>query len=116
MNAIVNLVLRLTGLGKAVDALNGETSKTYQGGALLILTGAATLLGGVAGILSQVLASSTGADYLALAQGLPHNASAGLIVAGAGTIGKGIAVIGQRHATAKAAVVPVAPAVAPAKP
>lgn len=102
MNTIVNFVLRLTGLGKAVDALNGKTSKTYLGGAVLILTGAATLLGGAAGVIGEVLAASTGPEYLAIAKGLAHNASAGLIVAGAGTIGKGIAVIGQRHATAKA--------------
>lgn len=103
MNTLVNLVLRISGLGKAVDALNGETSKTYQGGAILILTGAATLLGGLAGVLGQVVAAASGADYLALAQGLGHNASAGLVMAGAATIGKGIAVIGQRHALAKAA-------------
>lgn len=106
MNMLVNLVLRMTGLGKAVDALNGETSKTYLGGVVLILTGAATLLGGVAGIAGEVLAASTGAEYMALAKGLTHNASAGLVVAGAGTIGKGIAVIGQRHATAKAVAKP----------
>lgn len=109
MNQIVNLVLRLTGLGKAVDALNGETSKTYLGGAVLILTGAATLLGGVAGIVGQVAAASTGAEYLSLAKGLTENASAGLILAGAGAIGKGISAIGQRHALAKAVAAEVKP-------
>lgn len=105
MNKIVNFVLRLSGLGKAVDALNGETSKTYLGGAVMILTGAATLLGGLAGIAGQVVAAASGADYLALVQGIGHNASAGLVMAGAATIGKGVAVIGQRHAIAKAAPV-----------
>jgi hypothetical protein len=111
MDKIVNFVIRAVGLGKAVDALNGETSKTYQGAAILILTGAATLLGGIAGVVGQIAAAATGADYLALAQGLAHNSSAGLIMAGAGTIGKGIAIIGQRHALAKA--VASEPVVAP---
>ncbi len=117
MNSIVNFVIRVVGLGKAVDALNGESSKTYLGAAVMILTGAATLLGGVAGIAGQVAAAATGADYLALAQGLAHNSSAGLVLAGAGTIGKGIAVIGQRHALAKAAApAPVSASVEPLKP
>ncbi len=118
MNMIVNAVMRLCGLGKAVDALNGEASKTYLGAVVVILTGAATLLGGVAGIAGQVIAASTGADYLALAQGIGHNASAGLVMAGAAGIGKGIAIIGQRHAQANAdAVVAAAPvAVVPTAP
>lgn len=101
MNTIINGALRLFGFGKAVDALDGETSKAYIGGLGMILTGAATLLGGLAGIAAQVVAAHGGGDYIALVRDLPHNPSAGLVLAGAAAIGKGISAIGQRHAVAK---------------
>lgn len=116
MNTVVNFVLRMLGFGKAVDALDGETSKAYIGGLGQILTGVATLAGGAAGIASQLLSAHGGGDYLAIAQGLTHNANAGLVLAGAGLISKGVADIGNRHAIAKASASAeaAAPAAAPA--
>ena len=99
---MTNWLMRLVGLGEAVDALDGEKSKTYAGGVGLILAGAASILGGLAGIAGQIVAAHGGADYLALVKGIPHNASAGLILAGYAGIKQGLAVIGARHAIAKA--------------
>lgn len=102
MNTIVNFLMRAFGLGKAVDALDGESSKAYMGGVGQILTGAATLLGGLAGIAGQLVGAHGGAEYVALAKGLAHDPSAGLVLGGAALISKGWADIGQRHALAKA--------------
>lgn len=102
MGTIVNFLMRAVGLGKAVDALDGETSKTYMGGIGLMLTGLATMAGGAAGLIGEIAAAHGGAEYLAIARGIPHNASVGLILAGAAGISKGYAAIGQRHALAAA--------------
>lgn len=111
MNTIVNAVMRFVGLGKAVDALDGESSKAYLGGVGLIATGLATALGGIAGVVGEIAVSHGGAAYLALLQGLPHNASAGLVLAGLTSIKAGIAAIGLRHAMAKAQAAAEAPKV-----
>lgn len=110
MNAIVNLVLRALGFGKAVDALDGETSKAYIGGLGMILSGAATLLGGAANIAAEVLPLKGGAAYIAFAQGISHDANAALLLAGVALISKGVGQIGQRHAIAKLANQAPAPA------
>lgn len=113
MNVIVNFVMRVCGLGHAVDALDGDTAKSYLGGVGTILTGLATLAGGAAAIASQVLAAHGGAAYLAIAQGLGQNPSAALVLAGAGLISHGISAIAQQHAIKAAVPATVAPAVAP---
>lgn len=113
-----NVAVRMAGLGKAVDALDGQDSKTYAAGAEKILTGAAAVLAGLAGIAGQLVAAHGSADYWALAQGLLHNVSVGTITGGWALILSGKADIAQRHATAKLAeaakVVPTVPAVVPA--
>lgn len=103
MNAIVNFLMRRFGLGEAVDALDGEGSKAYAGAVGQILTGAATLLGGLAGIASEFIAAHGGAAYLAILQHLKTDPSAGAVLAGAALISSGWTAIGQRHALAKAA-------------
>lgn len=104
MGAIVNFVMRLSGFGKAIEALDGETSKTYGAGVGKILTGAAEILGGVATLASQFVAAKGGANYLALVQDIPHGLAAAAIVHGWNAILDGRAVIAQRHAVAKAIV------------
>lgn len=99
---MLNIVMRLMGLGKAVDALDGETSKAYLGGVGEILSGAASLLTGSAHIV-VALAAAHGVDaYLDIGKSLFHgNADTALVLAGAALVSKGLADIGNRHATAK---------------
>lgn len=108
---IENFVMRLFGLGKAIDALDGETSKSYLGGAGLILAGLGSIAAGAAGVVGELVAAHGGPAYLALLKNLPHDASAGLVLGGYASIKAGIAAIGLRHAMAKAAA--AAPAAAP---
>ncbi len=98
---LVNLLMRVFGFGKAVDALDGQTSKAYAGGVGQILTGVATLAGGAAGLAQQFVAAQGADAYLDIIKGITANPSAGLVLAGAGLISKGIADIGNRHAIAK---------------
>ncbi len=103
MNVILNGFLRIIGFGKAVDALDGETSKAYLGGAVKILTGAGSLLLAGANIATQVAGAHGSADYLAIGRAIfAGNAETAMLAAGAGLIGAGIQAIGQRHALAKA--------------
>ena len=112
---IVNGVMRVFGLGKAVDALNGESSKAYLGGVIKILGGVSSIALGVAGVAAQVAACSAGACYANVGQGLfQGNAQTAMILGGVGMIGAGVAAIGQRHALAKA-VASGAPAEPPAQ-
>lgn len=109
--------MRIMGLGAAVDALDGETSKAYIGGVGMILSGGATLLGGAANLVMEIVPLHGGAAYVAFVQNLSHDANAALIMAGAGLIAKGLADIGQRHATAKLANFVASPSTpAPATP
>lgn len=120
MNKVLGLVMRMMGLGKAVDALDGQASKAYIGGVGQILTGVATLLGGAANVLGAVVKLQGMDQYIAYAQSLSHDPNAALVVAGMALISKGLADIGNRHALAKAAAtdpaaaVPGAPATPPA--
>lgn len=114
MNTLLNGFLRLIGFGKAVDALDGETSKAYLGGAIKILSGAGSVLLAAANIAVQVAAGHGGADYLAVAKGVFNgNAETAMLTGGVALIGAGIAAIGQRHAIAKAAVPDVPPSAPP---
>ncbi len=99
---MINLLLRLLGFGKAVDALDGETSKAYIGGLGMILTGGASLLDGSSHVAAALLAAHGGADYFAIGKALYQgDADTATIIAGFALISKGIAEIGQRHAAAK---------------
>lgn len=100
---MVNIIMRLMGFGAAVDALDGETSKAYIGGVGEILSGAATLLGGLANIVAQIVPLHGASAYFDFARNISHDPSAALVVAGLALIHKGIADIGNRHATAKLA-------------
>lgn len=100
----INFLMRVFGFGKAVDALDGATSKAYAGGVGQILTGIATLAGGLAGLASQFVGATGGDAYLEIIKGITANPSAGLVLAGAGLVSKGIADIGNRHAIAKKAI------------
>ena len=107
---MINLILRLIGFGKAVDALNGETSKAYLGGLVKILSGAGSVAAALANIVGVLHASHSGADILSLGQSLVHgDANTALLVGGAGLIGAGISAIGQRHALATAETSEIAP-------
>jgi hypothetical protein len=114
MNTIVAFAMRIMGLGKAVDALDGEASKAYAGAVGQILSGLAAILGGLAGLVSQFAACHGGAEYLKFVQGLSQDPSAGAVLAGAALISMGWAAIGQRHALAKNAQAPAAAPVPPA--
>lgn len=96
---LINLVGSYFGLAKVVEALDGY--KTYLAGVSLMLTGAATAMTGAAGLLNEVLPLHTLADYLAWMKALSHDTNMGLIAAGAAMVSKGLADIGNRHATAK---------------
>jgi hypothetical protein len=102
MNTIVNLVMRIAGFGKAVEALDGETSKTYAAGVGQILTGAAGILGGLGMYATQFIGAKGGAEYLGIVQGALHNPATAAIGFGWSEILKGRATIAQRHALAKA--------------
>lgn len=104
MNLLLNGFLRLIGFGKAVDALDGETSKAYLGGAVKILGGLSSVVLGLANIGADLVSAKGSAAYFAIGQSLfngnPDTAAIGL---GVIAIGAGISSIGQRHAVAKAA-------------
>jgi hypothetical protein len=105
MNTIVNFVMRAAGFGKAVELLDGETSKTYAVGVGQILTGLAGVLGGLGMYGAQFVAAQGGAAYLSILQGALHNPATAAIGLGWTEILKGRATIAQRHALAKAAAV-----------
>lgn len=103
MGSLANVLMRIMGMGKAVDALDGATSKAYIGGVGLILTGLVSLLTGSAHVLSQVFAAHGGAAYFDILKSLyAGDADTALFIAGAAAVSKGIAEIGARHALAKA--------------
>ena len=103
MNSLVNIVMRAVGLGKAVDALDGEASKAYVGGLGTMLAGAAGVLAALANLLGEVLPLHGGAEYLKFVQGLSHNPNMAAILLGVAAVSKGLADIGNRHAVAKLA-------------
>lgn len=105
MNTIVNFVMRVAGFGKAVEALDGETSKTYAAGVGQILTGVAGIVAGLGMYSAQFVAAKGGAAYLEILQGALHNPATLALGAGWTEILKGRATIAQRHAIAKATTV-----------
>lgn len=104
MNALINFAMRMLGLGKVVDALDGETSKACIAGLGKILTGGAAVMTGSAHVTSLLFAAHGSADYLAIAQQLYHgDADTAAILGGVALILSGYQAIGQRHAVAKLA-------------
>lgn len=98
---MTNLLLRLFGFGKAIDALDGEESKTYAAGAQALLLGLGGMIGGVVGLLGEFIAAKGATAYLAIVQNAGHDPYVKAVVAGWGAILAAKAVIAQRHATAK---------------
>jgi hypothetical protein len=114
MNTIINAAMRVLGLGKAVDAIGGETSKAYLGGLGQILTGGASVLLAVANIVLQLQGAHGAGDLVSVGQALLHGDPRVLAIgAGIGLISKGLADIGNRHATAEVANAIAAQPIAP---
>ena len=102
MNFLINAALRIFGFGKALDALNGETSKTYAAGAQKMLTGMAGIVTGLSMFAAQFIAAKGGAEYLAIIQGLTSNPAMLALGAGWALFLDGKATVAQRHALVKA--------------
>lgn len=103
MNTLLNGFLRIIGFGKAVDALDGETSKAYLGGAVKILGGVGSVALGLANIGVELASAQGAAAYIAIGKAVfAGNAETALLMGGFAAIGAGISAIGQRHALAKA--------------
>lgn len=105
-NKLIELALKLTGLGKLMEKVNG--GKTYLGGAVTILSGAAAVLSNVACILNKVLAAEGAGDILEIAKALPDDPCLKALLAGAAAVGLGLSAIGLRHAVKKAVDAPAA--------
>lgn len=107
MNIITNLIVRLAGGSKAIEVLNGEQSKTYAAASGKILTGMAGILGGLAMLATGFIEAKDASGYLMLLKGLvsPANPITAAVIGGWYLILDGKANIGQRAATAKAALV-----------
>jgi hypothetical protein len=88
MKTIVNLIAKFSGAGKVWGKLDG--SKTYLGGAVSILSGAA-------GLLSEILALINAQDTAAVWEFVKHLPADQNILAIAG----GLAAVGLRHAIEK---------------
>ena len=102
MKNIINIVIRVSGLGWIVNKVNGY--KAFLGGTIQILGGLATLLSGLANILGELAPLTSAGEYYAYFQSLSHNPSAAIVAAGVLAIGKGLADIGNRHALDKQTV------------
>ncbi len=100
-NGLLNLLLKFSGLGWVLDQVNGY--KTYIAAAGKIMTGLATLCGGVAAVLGEMGPLVTAQDYLNWAKALAHDPAALAIAAGVHFIADGLTDMGQRHAIAKSA-------------
>lgn len=113
MKFLLPFAMRALGLGKALDAVNGQTSKAYIGGVGQILSGIAAIVGGSANLVMSLLPLHGAAEYLAFAKGLSQDTNAAVILGGVALLSKGIADIGQRHALAKAVNADAAPSALP---
>lgn len=104
MNAMINFAMRMLGLGKVVDALDGETSKTCIAAVGKILAGGISVMTGSAHVTALILAAHGGAEYFQIGKQLYHgDADTAMIAGGILAIMGGYADIGNRHATAKLA-------------
>lgn len=101
MNTIVNLLAKVTGLAAILRKADG--AKTYIGGGVLLASGGAKVLLGVAAILGAVAGVSDAAGLLALVQNAASLPGIADIQAGATQFALGLVAVGLRHAQAKAA-------------
>jgi len=88
LSKVINLVVKFSGAGVIWEKLDG--AKSYVGGAIGILAGAAGLLQEVLNILNSHDAGAA----LAFVKGLPHDQNILAIAAG-------LVAVGIRHAIAK---------------
>lgn len=109
MNLIVTFVMKMMGLGKAVEALDGAPSKAYAAGVGKILTGLAGILGGLAMVCAAFVDAHGAGSYYALLQEAVKGPAGAAIGAGWLLILGGWGDIGQRHAIAKTAIEAAAP-------
>lgn len=115
MGTLANVIMRAIGLGKAVDALDGETSKAYIAGVMAMLGGAVSISTALIHILNLVFQAHGGAAYYDIFKAIQAgNADTVLLGAGYLAIAKGYADIGHRHALAEIANAQGDPAPAPA--
>ena len=103
-NLIVNLLAKVTGLAGLLKS--ASKSKAYIGGGVLLATGGAKTLLGVASILAAVASVSDAAGLLALAQNAAQLPGLSEIRAGAQEFALGLVAVGLRHAVAKASAPP----------
>lgn len=100
MNNLIAFGLRLTGVKKLWDMVNGY--KTYIGAVSLLLLGFGKILIGISGLLAVLASCGDLACGVELVRGLsqsdPNVAS---IVAGWVAIGNGLIGLGLRHAQSK---------------
>lgn len=101
---LTNLLAKLIGLQKLIDAIDGK--KAYLGGACEMLGGAATIFAAVSKLGLEVIACKSAADYAAFAHGLKSDPWVLALPMGWTAISHGLGVIGLRHAQAKAAAQP----------
>jgi len=99
MGFLVNTAAKVFGLDSWVVKMAG--SKAYLGAASLILTGIGTSCTGLVGLIGEVMPCNDFACYVNFARGLGSDANAGLLLAGWAMVSKGLADIGNRHATEK---------------
>lgn len=103
-NLVVNLLAKATGLAGLIKG--AAKSKTYIGGGVILATGAAKTLMGVAALLAAVAAVNDAAGLLALAQNAAQLPGLAEIRAGAQEVALGLVAVGLRHAVAKSAEAP----------
>ena len=99
MKTIINLVAKITGLAAVLRKADG--AKTYLGGGVLLASGGAKVLIGVAAILGAVAGVSDAAGLLALVKGAASLPGIADIQAGASQFALGLVAVGLRHAVAK---------------
>lgn len=100
MNALLNLAVKLSGLGWVWKKIDG--SKTRIGAAGLMLGGAGIALGGLAGLIAQAIACGDAACAINIAKDISNNPSAALVLQGFLTFKAGLLGIGLGHKFEKA--------------
>jgi hypothetical protein len=105
MNTIINLAIRLSGLGYAWDKIDGYKSKV--GAAGLMLAGGGMMLGSAAQVLSAYVACIDHTCQIALFRGLTSSDSSKLLLEGFITFKAGLMGLGLAHKLEKA--VPATP-------
>lgn len=107
MNSIINLLVKLSGLGWMWEKTDGL--KTYLAAAAIILPGlgaALAALAGLAGEVGPILGAHDAGALLAFVKALPHDQYADAMKAAWLTVGGGLAVLGLGHKLDKATDAP----------